>query len=49
MKISKLTSKFNIYRNHENLCDFKIQRNYCVKPKNIRKTKEQHYEIYAST
>ena len=36
MKRSKLRNKFNGNRNHENWCNFKFQRNYCV---NLRKTK----------
>ena len=37
MKRSKLRNKFNRNRNHGNWCNFKIQRNYCVKL--LRKTK----------
>ena len=42
MKRSKLRNKFNRNRNHENWCNFKMQRNYCRK--RFRKTKKQHYK-----
>ena len=42
MKRSKLRNKFNRNTSHENGCNFKIQRNYCVNL--LRKTKKQHYE-----
>ena len=42
MKGSKLRNKFNRNRNHENRCNFKFQRNYCVNF--LRKTKKQYYE-----
>ena len=41
MKRSKIRNKFNRNRYHENWCNFKFQRNYCV---NLRKTKKQYYE-----
>ena len=42
MKRSELRNKFNRNRNHENWCNFKFQRNYCVNV--LRKTKKQYYE-----
>ena len=42
MKRSKLRNKFNRNRNHENCCNFKFQRNYCVTL--LRKTKKQYYK-----
>ena len=42
MKRSKLRDKFNRNRNHENRCNFKFQRHYCVNF--LRKTKKQYYE-----
>ena len=42
MKRSKLRNKFNRNINHENWCNFKFQRNYCVNLS--RKTKKQYYE-----
>ena len=42
MKRSKLRNKFNRNRNHGNWCNFKFQRNYCVKL--LSKTKKQCYE-----
>ena len=42
MKRSKLRNKFNRNRNHENWCNFKFQRNYCVNL--LRKTKKQYYK-----
>ena len=42
MKRSKLKNKFNRNRNHENWCNFKFQRNYCVNL--LRKTKKQYYK-----
>ena len=42
MKRSKLRNKFNRNRNHENWCNFKTQRSYCVNF--LRKTKKQCYE-----
>ena len=42
VKRSKLRNKFNRNRNHGNWCNFKFQRNYCVKL--LRKTKKQCYE-----
>ena len=40
-RLKKLRKKFNRNINHENWCNFKFQRNYCV---NLRKTKKQYYE-----
>ena len=42
MKISKLRNKFNRNRNHENWCNSKFQRNYCVNL--LSKTKKQYYK-----
>ena len=42
MKKSKLRSKFNRNRNHENWCIFKFQRNYSANL--LRKTVKQYYE-----
>ena len=42
MERSKLRNRFNRNKNHENLCNFKFQRNYCVNL--LRKTKKQYYE-----
>ena len=42
MKRSKLSNKFNRNRNHENGCNFKFQRNYCVNL--LRKMKKQYYK-----
>ena len=43
MKGSKLRNKFNRNRNHENWCNFKFQRNYCVNL--LRKTKKQYENL----
>ena len=43
MKRSKLRSKFNRNRNHENWCNFKFPRNYCVNL--LRKTKKQYENL----
>ena len=42
MKRSKLRNKFNRNRNHENWCNSKFQRNYCVIL--LRKMKKQYYK-----
>ena len=42
MKRSKLRNKFNRNGNHENWCNFKFQRSYCVNL--LRKTKKKYYE-----
>ena len=42
MKRSKIRNKFKRSRNHENRCNFKFQRNYCVNL--LRKTKKKCYE-----
>ena len=42
MKRTKPRNKFNRNRNHENWCNFKFQRNYCVNL--LRETKKQYYE-----
>ena len=45
MKRSKLKNKFNKYKNYENQCNSKLQRNYC---KNLlTKAKKQHYENFS--
>ena len=43
MKRSKLRNKFNRNRNHENWCNFKFQRNYCVNL--LRKMKKQYENL----
>ena len=42
MKRSKLRNSLNTNRNHENWCNFKFRRNYCVNL--LRKTKKQYHE-----
>ena len=41
MKRSKLKNNFNKNRNHENWCQYKTQRNYCVIL--LRKSKKQYF------
>ena len=43
MGTSKLGSKFNRSRNHENWCNFKFQRNYYVNL--LRKTKKRNLSV----
>ena len=43
MGTSKLRSKFNRSRNHENWCTFKFQRNYYVNL--LRKTKKRNLSV----
>ena len=42
MHRSKLKNLFNKCRTHENWCNYKIQRNYCVSL--LRKTKQQYFK-----